>query len=337
MNHLFLSFLVLVFTVPSGAQSDQTNSNPSGIDNLVLPAGYNCSATGAIPHYTKVGKGAQSLILIPGLGFDETIFDDFIKANRKHFTIYAITIPGYGKTEAPALPPVGTSFGEQTWNKSVIEGIRKLITQEQIKKPIVAGHFVQGTQLALRIAIDFPELLGGVIILGGPAKFILINRGKPVEYPLANSISYIDKVTAPTWFKTITKTDYDAGNYLPEVYSLNPTIANLLWTQSASVPLPVAVHALCEFFASDITIETDKINIPVLILQPTFTDEILQKTVNNYLVPQFITAWDKVKNGNPLFQVIDIPDASTFVWKDNAKAVNKQINNFSKSILELRK
>jgi pimeloyl-ACP methyl ester carboxylesterase len=199
------------------------------------------------------------------------------------------------------------------------------------------GHFTQGTQLALRMAIDFPDVISGVIILGGPAKFILISGGKAVEYPLPNTVSYIDRVTAPNWFKSIGKAEYDDGNYLPEVYSIDSTIANSLWAHCASVPLPVAVHAVCEFFASDVTLETDKIKVPVLVLRATFNDQILSKPVNNYLMPQFITAWDKVKNANSRFQLIDIPNASTFVWKDNAKMVNKQIKRFSNSILKSRK
>lgn len=309
-----------------------TNQDTARNNNLILPAGYNCSATGAIPHYTKTGKGSTTLILIPGLGFDKSIFDDFIKANKKRYRIYCVTIPGYGNTSAPGMPAPGTSFGEQTWNKSAIEGIKKLIVQEQMVNPIIVGHFVQGTQLALKMAIDLPELVGGVIILGGPAKFILISNGKPVEYALASSIAYIDKVTAPTWFKSISKADYDAGNYLPEVYSLNSNVGASLWKLSASVPLPVSVHALCEFLASDITLETPAIKCPVLVLRPSFSDKVLKQPINNYIVPQFITSWDKVKNENPLFEIVDVPNAATALWKDNPEAVNKHIQAFVASV-----
>jgi pimeloyl-ACP methyl ester carboxylesterase len=333
MRKTFLSVLLIIFTGSvSSAQSNGIISDSAKSNNLILPLEYKCSVMGAIPEYSKAGNGSPSLIVIPGLGFDKSIFGDFIKANQRQYTIYCITIPGYGNTQAPALPPVGTSFGEQSWNKSILEGIKMLISQEKIRKPIIVGHFVQGTQLALRMAIDFPELVSGVIILGGPAKFILISNGKPVEYPLASTVNYIDKITAPNWFKSISKSDYDNGNYLPEIYSLDSGIANSLWKQSASVPLPVAVHSLCEFLASDITLEAEKIKCPVLVLRPAFNDKVLRKTINNYLVPQFINAWDKVKNTNALFQITDIPNASTCLWKDNPKYVNKQINIFIKSI-----
>lgn len=338
MNKLLLVFFLSYFHLYSLlAQQSSAIMDSGKINNLILPSDYKCSETGTIPPYIKVGKGKQILIIIPGLGFDASIFEDFIKNNQQYYTIYCITLPGYGNTQAPALPPAGTSFGEQIWNKSALDGIAKLVTSEKISKAIIVGHFVQGTQLALRMAIDYPDLVKGVIILGGPAKFILINNGKPIEYPLPGMINYIDKVTAPNWFGTISKADYDNGNYLPEVYSLDSNIATLLWKQSAAVPLPVSIHALCEFLASDITLEVDKIKCPVLVLRPTFNKQILEKPINNYLVPQFINTWDKVKTKNGLFQLIDIPNAATCVWKDNPAFVNEQIKIFSKSILKSNK
>ncbi len=333
MNKIFPGLLLLVFAFYSSlAQSNGVKNDSAKINNLLLPPDYKCSLTGAIPQYSKAGKGSQTLIVIPGLGFDNSIFDDFIEVNQKHYIIYCITIPGYGNTQAPALPPDGTSFGEQTWNKSILEGIEKLITQQKVKKAIIVGHFVQGAQLALRMAIDFPELVSGVIILGGPAKFVLINNGKPVEYPLASSISYIDKVIAPNWFRSMSKSGYDKGNYLPEIYSLDSVIANSLWEQSASVPLPVSVHALCEFLASDITLEAEKIKCPVLVLRPSFNDRILQNPINNYLVPQFISSWDKAALKNPLITIKDIQGTATCSWKDKPDEVNTAIGLFIQNL-----
>jgi len=319
--------LQIIFSA-SFAQSSGSGGDTTNINNFVLPPDYKCSTLGEIPDYTKSGHGKKTLVLIPGLGFDKSVFDDFVKDYQKEYKIYAITIPGYGNTQAPPLPPEGTSFGDQSWNKSILQGIRKLIVKEHIKEAILVGHFVQGTQLALRMAIDFPQLIGGVIVLGGPAKFVLIQRGKPLEFPLASTINYIDKVTGPTWFRKISKEDFDAGNYLPEVYSLNPQVGMALWKQSAAVPLPVYIHSLCEFFASDITLETSKIKCPVLVLRPTFNQHIFQNSINNYLTPQFRAAWDKVSSTNSLFTIVDIPDASIFVWKDNPSAVKREINSF---------
>jgi pimeloyl-ACP methyl ester carboxylesterase len=321
-------FLFIMYT--AGAQ---TNSDSWGkINNLVLPTGYLVSEYAAIPAYTKSGSGTRDLILIPGLGFDASIFDDFVKENRNHFTIYTITIPGFGNTKAPAMPVSDSSYGLQYWNRGVEAGIVKLIKEEKLHRPLIAGYFVQGTQLALRLGIDYPDLVSGVVVMGGPAKFILIQQGVQKEYPFKSSIDYIDRVTAPQWFRNISKEDFDKGNYLPEIYSLDKKEGKALWDQVSSVPLPVMIRYLLEFFASDITVELDKIQSPVLVLRPTFNSAVLDNPVNNYVSPQFINIWDRAAKMNRLILVKDIPGSATCVWKDNPLQTNLAISDFIKTL-----
>jgi pimeloyl-ACP methyl ester carboxylesterase len=297
-----------------------------------LPAEYQASEWAAIPSYTKSGSGSRDLILIPGLGFDASVFDDFIKENKNNFTMYAITIPGFGNTKAPAMPVTDSSYGLQYWNRGVEAGIVKLIQREKLKRPLVAGYFVQGTQVAFRLGIDHPELVSGIIVMGGPAKFILIQQGVPKEYPLKNSIDYIDRFTAPQWFKIISRKDFDNGNYLPEIYSLDQKKGMVLWNQVASVPFPVKIRYLLEFFASDITLELDRIQCPVLVLRPSFNPAVLQNPINNYVLPQFVNIWDRATKMNSLIRVKDIPGAATCVWQDNSSLVNREISDFVKTI-----
>src|SRR6188768_2029468 len=105
-------------------------------NNLVQTDGYHTSQYGAIVSYTKSGKGTDQLILIPGLGFDASVFSDFVERNKKNFTMYSITLPGYGKTSAPPMPDsANASYGLQYWNNGAIEGIKKLIQKENLRKP----------------------------------------------------------------------------------------------------------------------------------------------------------------------------------------------------------
>lgn len=327
-RHFFLILKMFLFHQQVSLAQAIITSTDSTINNLVHSSGYKTSQYGAIPQFIKKGNGKQAIILIPGLGFDATVFNDFMEANKKNYTMYAITIPGYGNTAAPPMPAVDTSYGDQSWNKGVEEGLIKLINKEKIERAIIAGHFVQGTQLALRMAIDYPDKVSGVIILGGPAKFILIEKGEPKEYPLKNTVYYIDKYTAPNWFKSISEKDFDDGNYLPGIYSFDTIKADQLWKEVSAVPLPVMVRYLCEFFASDVTLELDKIKCPVLVLRATFSDEVLKDPVNNYVRPQFIDSWNDATSKNHSIIVKDILAAAGFVWKDNPAVVYEEIKNF---------
>lgn len=329
-----IGFLLLSATI--GYSQTTSNEKDQNINNLIHTPGYETSELGAIPKYVKVGKGRQTMILIPGWGFDASVFEDFMNANKNNYTMYAITIPGYGNTMAPPMPDTSISYGEQTWNKGVLEGIEKLIEKEKIPKPVIVGHATQGTQLAFRMAIDYPDKVSEVIVLGGHAKFISVMQGKPIDYPLQSMIAFTDKYTAPTWFKGITKKDFDDGNYLPGIYSLDSIKGAELWKQSAAPPLPVLVHYICEFFASDIKTEIDKIKCPVMILRAMFNNEVLDAPVNNYVKPQFIDSWNDVPAKNPLIKVVDIKDAATFVWKDKPVQTYSLIKEFLKKSNSLK-
>ncbi|MBX7151925.1 alpha/beta hydrolase [bacterium] len=302
----------------------------STVNNLVHTPGYKTGHLGDLGAVKKYGNGQQNLILIPGLGFDASVFDDFMETNENLYTMYAITIAGYGKTAAPPMPAEGTSYGEQTWTQGTVAGLLKLIDKEKLEKPVIVGHFVQGTQIALRLAEDYPNKIGGVIILGGPAKFIVAMNGRVKDFPLDTMILFTDKATGPKWFKHMTRKFYDENNIRPEIYSLDNHRGMELWQQSTSIPLPVLVRYVCEYFASDVKVRFPEIQCPVLILRPTFSESILSDPVNNYVRPQYIDSWNDAPSKNSLIQFKDIQNASTFVWKDKPDTVYDAIHVFIK-------
>lgn len=300
----------------------------SSINNLIHLPGYSASKFGAIPEFVKAGTGKKVLILIPGWGFDGSVFDDFVEANKNHYTMYVVTIPGYGKTFAPPMPPPGTSYAELTWSKSFLSGLAALIEKERLIKPVIAGHFNQGSQMVLRFAVDHPGKIGGAIILGGPPKLATVRNGVMREFPLDSMKLLTDNFLASRWFQSITKSAFDAGNYLPAVYSLDSIGGKKLWEQSAAVPLPVMIRYLCELWTMDLLLEAEKIACPVLVLRPAFTRPLLETPANNYLQPQFIDLWNRARSKNPKIVLKDVPAAATFVWKDNPAFVYKEIREF---------
>ena len=329
----FINLSVILVSLHFNCLSQGSSAGQdSTLNNLVLPAGYKTSEYGAIPQYTKTGKGRTPMIIIPGWGFDGSVFSDFVKSNEKNYTMYVITIPGFGNAPAAPMPKQGTSYGDQPWNKGILEGIRKLIEREKLNRPIIVGHFTQGTQLALRMAIDYPEKVSGVIILGGLAKFIAARGGKIMQVPLKGAIYYTDNISAPKFYKTVTESYWDQNNYMRELYSLQSELADRLWKQSASVPMSVMIQYLLEFHASDVTLETDKIKCPVLVLRPGFkpeflTEEAVQNDSMGYIKIQFVDSWEALRQ-NAVFEIQDVPNSATFLWKDQPEETNKRKQQF---------
>src|SRR5690349_18979567 len=62
--------LVILLNISTRAQDSTRN-------NLVHLEGYKTNELGGIPQYKKAGNGEKAIIIIPGLGFDASVFDDF--------------------------------------------------------------------------------------------------------------------------------------------------------------------------------------------------------------------------------------------------------------------
>src|SRR5262245_37745552 len=58
-----------------------------------------------ITQFVRVGEGSVPIVLVPGFACDAGAFAEFMQRNSGQYTMYAITLPGFGSTAAPALPP----------------------------------------------------------------------------------------------------------------------------------------------------------------------------------------------------------------------------------------
>src|SRR5262249_17048849 len=127
-----VAFLPLAALGPLSAQP-RSLVQDSTLDNLRHPTGYQTAAIGTLGAVIKVGTGPRTMILMPGLGFGGGIFDDFMARYRDQFTMYAVTLPGFGGTAALPIPGV-TSFGEVPWTKSAEQAILALMSQQRITR-----------------------------------------------------------------------------------------------------------------------------------------------------------------------------------------------------------
>lgn len=327
-------YLLTILLAASIAGFVQGQSSPdTTINNLVHPPGYSTTSWGAIPAYYKSGKGKKTLIIIPGLGFDGSIFKDFVKSNRTRYTMYVVTLPGFGRSQAPPMPKPGASYGEQAWCKSVAEGIVRLVDGEKLNKPVIVGHFVTGSQVAIRLAVEYSDRFGGLIIVGGSAKMMASIQGKLREASEADMVKGTDTYWAPKWFKHMTKQFYDNGNFAPEVYAINPATASTLWTQVAAAPLHVSVRYACEYYATDMSSRLSDVKCPILVIRPMYTSKFWESEINkNWIQPQFIESWNLAARKNQAMQLIDIPDAGALVWKDKPDAVYDVIDRFTATL-----
>jgi pimeloyl-ACP methyl ester carboxylesterase len=319
--------LIMVFAITSNAQPVQDST----LNNLVHAPDYKTAEWGKLEETTKTGKGKQQLLLIAGDGFDVSIYDDFIRQFKKQYTIHAVTLPGYGKTHAPPMPPAGTSYGEQSWTMNAVTAIANHIQENKLNKPVVIGQNAFSTQVALRLALNHPDQVGGIIILGGRAKFIIPGPPNAPQYSVKSLAAYVDNNTAPKWFKTVTRTTWNQGTLKPQLFSVDSVMAHKYWAESYNYPLPVMIRYTCEFFASDYTLEFDKLTCPVMVLRAGFNDRILSDKSFNSVKPQYIDGWDKLAaNKNASLHTIE--NAGMLVWKDQPEKVYNLVKEFLEKV-----
>lgn len=300
----------------------------STLNNLVDPSGYRPAVLGTLGRVKRSGTGTQPMILIPGLGFGGGVFDELTARLANRYRMYAVTLPGFGGTAAPPAPSDQVSFGEQTWTNGALSAIEKLIEEEKLENPIVVGHWITGTQLALRLAMRHPTRIKAVVLLAGSARMTLTDTSFARYYSTPERrIESVDRYLGPRWFKTVTRETWDDNNFLPSDYAVNPVRGLRLWREAASPDLHVWVRYLCEFDAQDISVELDRIRVPTLLLRPGFEGNWHQSG-QDYMRAYCHASWEGRIERNPRFTVRTIPDARACLWFDQPRQVEEAITGF---------
>ncbi len=314
MKRILLALICFCFSMQISAQTN----------NFLHMGDYQTSEWGVLGEVKKIGDGEKNAILIPGWGFDWTIFKDFIKSHEDEYTFYAVTLPGFGKTFAPPMPKDSEKFKDLFWTNGIIHGINKLISSQNIESPILISYFTYANMIALKLALDYPEKIQKVIIISGMAKFMAT---LPSYEPrnLDERTLYVEEVMAKKWFKSIDKKKWDEGNFTPNVFTKDTLQARKYWDQLSQVPMPVAIRYLLEFYCTDLSLEYSKLKIPVLIIIPTFS---VQDKNYAYTSSFFHDSWIGAKTQSKFLHLIAISDTQAFITNDQPDKLKDIIELF---------
>lgn len=329
---LVLSLLFLVGSPALRAQQTcqaRMEQDPT-LNNLVHAEGYQAAEPGALGRVTRVGNGPRHLVLIAGAGFGGEIFASFMEANRERYTMIAITLPGFGGTAAPPMPPGKTSYGDQTWTRAAQHAVARRIEEEKLERPVVLGHWLNATQIALGLALERPDLVRAAIVVSGVPRFVPTG-GSPVPEPKTpqQRAIMVDQYLAPNWFKTVTRATWDDNNFLPRDYAVHPLRALQLWQEAARPTLPVWIRYLCEAWAGDSNRDLARLEVPVLILEPKFDALYFEgPQMGDYMEAFLHRGWDGAAQQSDLITLQTIADSRVFVMDDQPAKLNESIARF---------
>ena len=126
------------------------------------------------------------------------------------------------------------------------------------------------------------------------------------------------------------------GDLAKQLLSVDPARAQLAWDELESAPLEIKVRYLCEFWASDVTRDFDKLRVPVLALVPGFDEKFLADPANGFAKPAFLDSWETLVPKNPQLELVKIPNARMLVLDDQPKFADETIARFIERIGKLQ-
>jgi pimeloyl-ACP methyl ester carboxylesterase len=297
-------------------------------NNFRFARDYRPLPDGKPPRILRSGRGARTLILIPGVYSGDAAFDGFIARNESAYAFNVITPPGLNGTAARQLPPETTSYGEFTWTRQLARDIVDFIKREHLDKPIIVAHGFPGSLAAEQIALNYPYLLGGIVeIASMPAQYAPSWRNPGREATPEERVAIVDESWAQLWFKYVTPETWESNNYPAKMLANDPDRGERARQQAEAAPLPVKIRYLIEYMASDQRADFGKLSVPVLALKPGFNPTLLADPAYGWFKASFQDRWDAVPK-NPRLELITIPDARALMLDDQPTQTDRAIAAF---------
>lgn len=332
-RNLVFSLLSCLVLPSASAQGQSVFVQDSTLNNLQHAPTYVTAPLGTLGVVVERGRGHVDMILVSGSGMGASAFEGFMNRNASRYHMYAVTLPGFEGTPAPPMPSPGTSYGDQTWTRASAEAIVRLIRDRRLRQPIMVGHYVNGSQVAMQVAVTHPELVRAVVLLAGTPRYepVQATRFWPKNLTLEQKVKAVDQFSAPRYFKTVTRETWDSNNWKPTDLSVvDSTRGSRFQRMTNDAPLPVLIRYLCEFHASDLWPDLGRLQRPLLLIQPHFTASIRADTTRSYLAGYLEEPWKGRLEGRPHTEVVVVDSAGILVMEDQPTIVDRRVAEFVK-------
>lgn len=320
--------LLLMAAPPGLLGQTPSMAQDSTLDNLQHSPGTETMALGDLGRVRTFGEGRRAMLLIPGLGFGDEVWTEFMERHRAEYRMYAITLPGFGGTAPLAMPAPGTSFAQAPWTQSAIRAIELLLDDENIQRVTIVAHWALASQIALQLALDHPERVEAVVLVGGVLKSYYDAAPAMMAWTPAQRIAYADQM-GQRWFKTVTRRTWDDNNFMSYDYAVNPRRGLYLWREAQAPALPVWIRYLLEFYSVDLTARLGELRVPTLVVQPGFDDPAYYvETGRNYMRSLCLDSWRGAAELNNRLEFITVPQSRLFIMFDKPEELDRTIAGF---------
>jgi pimeloyl-ACP methyl ester carboxylesterase len=300
----------------------------ASLNNLRHPPGTETLPAGTLGNVRRVGEGKKTMLLIAGIGFGDGVWTEFMERRKTEYTMFAVTLPGFGGAKPLAMPADETKFGDTPWMRSSLQAINTLLDKERIEKVTVVAHWMVATQLALQLALDQPARVEAVILIGGALKMYFDANPATLNWAIEQRRSFSNAM-GERWFKTVTRRTWDDNNFMPYDYAVNPRRGLFLWREAQAPTLPVWIRYLLEFYSTDYSASLKDLRVPVLVVHPDFDDPTFYvEDRKNYMRNSCIDSWKGAAELNNRLTFVTIPKSRLFIQYDQPEALDRAIAAF---------
>ncbi|MCA1246628.1 alpha/beta fold hydrolase [Massilia sp. MS-15] len=256
------------------------------------------------------GNGPRALVLVPGLSSGSWAWGQTVRDFAPTHSVYVVTLPGFDGRPAVDGDPFDASRA----------ALAELIASRKLAKPVVVGHSL-GATLALALAQEAPQLVGGVVAIDGLPVFPRTEQLAPEQRAqLAQQTRQRMATLAGPAFAA------QQLQYMRAIGMVDMGKADDAARLSArSDPRAVADY-MGALLARDLRPGLGRISAPMLLLVPYYAPDA--PLMNNISAAEKQAYYRDLMDGTPRLDVEIIDKARHFAMIDQPEAVAAAIRRF---------
>lgn len=260
------------------------------------------------------GSGPRPLVLVPGLSSGGWVWGQMVRDFAPTHTVYVVTLPGFDGRPAVEGDPFDAARG----------ALAELIASRKLSRPVLIGHSL-GATLALALAQDLPERIGGVVAVDGLPVFPRTEEMAPEQRAaMADGIrKQMAALSGPAFAA-------QQHQYMRSIGMVDLGKADdAARLTSRSDPAAVAAY-MGAVLSRDLRPGLAGVKAPVLVLVPYFAPDAV--VLNNITTADKLAYYRELMSGTPRLQIEAIDKARHFAMVDQPEAVADAVRRFLKHL-----
>lgn len=300
-RHAIAALFALVATALAPAQA-QTHPSATRVGTLTVET-----------H----GTHGRPVILIPGLGSGPWVWKQVVPQLARDHVVYTVTLAGFDGTSAPA--------GGGDYLAQAERSLAQLITGRHLDKPVLVGHSLGGT-LALKLASEQPQLLGGVVAVDGLPVFPMVaSMGPEQRRQMAQAMKAQVAAATPEQFKA------QQLGYMQSIGTIDPARARTLAELSSRSDPKAVAEYMAEDIALDFRAQMRNANLPILEISPYYAPDG-KASPQPYTEAQKSAFWKSLLGDAPHATVVSIGPSRHFAMFDQPEQFQQALDHFLQTL-----